>query len=169
MPRIFTRVLSSSFYFLSLLTIAYPLFYFLNIIIFTTFRGSIKLKSKIMGKGDIKTRRGKFFAGSFGKKRPKHKLIKIGKAAVPPGIKPEDKLPVKPAGSTDDIKEVKTKPQEKAVTQEKAAPQEKAAKIPRRKLQPRKRLQQEKNYRIKILTKKKAAKRRKKRIIFNFF
>ncbi len=25
-----------------------------------------------MGKGDIKTRRGKFFAGSFGKLRPKH-------------------------------------------------------------------------------------------------
>jgi 30S ribosomal protein S31 len=31
-----------------------------------------------MGKGDKRTRRGKIFAGSFGKSRPKHK-----KAAVP--------------------------------------------------------------------------------------
>lgn len=33
------------------------------------------LKSSIMGRGDIKTKKGKITAGSFGKKRP-HKVAK---------------------------------------------------------------------------------------------
>ncbi len=39
-----------------------------------------------MGKGDIKTRRGKFFAGSFGKRRPKHKTKTRNVTKVPPVI-----------------------------------------------------------------------------------
>ncbi len=35
-----------------------------------------------MGKGDIKTRRGKFFAGSFGKRRPRHKAKKPGRIVI---------------------------------------------------------------------------------------
>ena len=34
-----------------------------------------------MGKGDKRTRRGKIFAGSFGKSRPKHKKKADGGAA----------------------------------------------------------------------------------------
>jgi 30S ribosomal protein S31 len=30
-----------------------------------------------MGKGDKRTRRGKIFAGSFGKTRPKHKKVNV--------------------------------------------------------------------------------------------
>jgi 30S ribosomal protein S31 len=37
-----------------------------------------------MGKGDIKTRRGKLFAGSFGKKRKKGKKQKLSQASIPP-------------------------------------------------------------------------------------
>ncbi|MCD6346778.1 MAG: 30S ribosomal protein THX [Bacteroidales bacterium] len=33
-----------------------------------------------MGKGDIKTKRGKLFAGSYGKKRPRKKTVETAKA-----------------------------------------------------------------------------------------
>ncbi len=41
-----------------------------------------------MGKGDIKTRRGKFFAGSFGKRRPRKKKKPLGVAR--PVEKPQE-------------------------------------------------------------------------------
>jgi len=34
-----------------------------------------------MGKGDKRTRRGKIFAGSFGKSRPKHKVTVVAPPA----------------------------------------------------------------------------------------
>ncbi len=36
-----------------------------------------------MGRGDIKTKRGKIFAGSFGKLRPAKKAKPVTKAAAP--------------------------------------------------------------------------------------
>jgi 30S ribosomal protein S31 len=47
-----------------------------------------------MGKGDIKSRRGKLFAGSFGKKRPAKKTRKAALKAKPvPVEKPSAKAP----------------------------------------------------------------------------
>ena len=45
-----------------------------------------------MGKGDKKTRRGKFFKGSYGKKRPRKKVINI-----PPPVKKKKKTTKKAA------------------------------------------------------------------------
>ena len=36
-----------------------------------------------MGKGDKRTRRGKIFAGSYGKTRPRHKKKNVAAAAEP--------------------------------------------------------------------------------------
>lgn len=36
-------------------------------------------KGEIMGKGDLRTRRGKIYRGTFGKTRPKKKIIKVVK------------------------------------------------------------------------------------------
>jgi ribosomal small subunit protein bTHX len=40
-----------------------------------------------VGKGDRKTRRGKIYAGTFGKSRPKHPARRPGAAARKPGRK----------------------------------------------------------------------------------
>ena len=48
-----------------------------------------------MGKGDIKTRRGKFFAGSFGKRRPKKKKKPL--SVVQPVEKPREIRPTTPS------------------------------------------------------------------------
>ena len=37
-----------------------------------------------MGKGDLKTRRGKLFAGTYGKTRPRKKVAKVFKAEEKP-------------------------------------------------------------------------------------
>lgn len=42
-----------------------------------------------MGKGDIKTRRGKIFNGSYGKTRPKNKKTNVAAAPVAVVAKPE--------------------------------------------------------------------------------
>lgn len=41
-----------------------------------------KTNSLIMGRGDIKSKKGKIFAGSFGKKRPAKRTKKVVVAAV---------------------------------------------------------------------------------------
>jgi len=51
-----------------------------------------------MGKGDIKTRRGKISNGSYGKRRPKKSSVKTTKpviAEVKPEVKPEVKVETK--------------------------------------------------------------------------
>lgn len=51
-----------------------------------------------MGKGDKRTRRGKIFAGSFGKTRPKYKkpvFVPAEKAAASPEEKPKRKATVR--------------------------------------------------------------------------
>lgn len=45
------------------------------------FHSLIKIKNLIMGRGDIKSKKGKIFAGSFGKTRPAKAPVK--KAAAP--------------------------------------------------------------------------------------
>jgi ribosomal small subunit protein bTHX len=69
-----------------------------------------------MGKGDMKTRRGKFFAGSFGKLRPKKKKKNSGITAV--------KTTPPPAGKTKPAEPVNPEVENK---QEKAAPAVKKA------------------------------------------
>ncbi len=49
-----------------------------------------------MGKGDKRTRRGKIFAGSFGKSRPKRKKV-IVQAAAPVEKKPAKRKAKAPA------------------------------------------------------------------------
>ena len=44
-----------------------------------------------MGKGDKKTRRGKIFAGSFGKTRPRHKKKAVVAASEEPKAKKKGK------------------------------------------------------------------------------
>ena len=44
-----------------------------------------------MGKGDKRTRRGKIFAGSFGKTRPRHKKKNVAPAAEEPKTKKKGK------------------------------------------------------------------------------
>lgn len=46
-----------------------------------------------MGRGDTKTKKGKIFAGSFGKKRP----AKVTKSAVPVAVKEKKAAPKKTA------------------------------------------------------------------------
>lgn len=75
-----------------------------------------------MGKGDKKTRRGKLFQGSYGKKRPK-KAEKVVKAAVKNNA-PESKLPKEKAAP----KPVREKKEEKNEKVTKEAPKPKKEK-----------------------------------------
>ncbi|MBE0653397.1 MAG: 30S ribosomal protein THX [Bacteroidales bacterium] len=72
-----------------------------------------------MGKGDIKSRRGKLFAGSFGKKRPAKKARKAALKIKPvPVEKPAAKAPSR-APKT--LIEEADKPQKKIEVQEKVS------------------------------------------------
>ena len=44
---------------------------------FITSKNLSLIKTSIMGRGDIKTKKGKIFAGSFGKKRPAKSTAKV--------------------------------------------------------------------------------------------
>ena len=44
---------------------------------FITSKNLSLIKTSIMGRGDIKTKKGKIFAGSFGKKRPAKSAAKV--------------------------------------------------------------------------------------------
>ena len=68
-----------------------------------------------MGKGDIKTRRGKLFSGSYGKKRPTKKSKKgILKTIPAVSAQPEEKAEVQPP-----IKKVNTPLKKEAVKSQK--------------------------------------------------
>jgi len=66
-----------------------------------------------MGKGDIKSRRGKFFAGSFGKRRPRKKTktgnVQIVQAVADPEMKVK-KAKVATAPKTTEKAEKQVKP-----------------------------------------------------------
>ena len=51
----------------------------------------------LVGKGDRRTRRGKIYAGSFGKLRPKKDSSAAGKKAAASTAKPAAKAAAKPA------------------------------------------------------------------------
>jgi 30S ribosomal protein S31 len=57
-----------------------------------------------MGKGDIKTKRGKLFAGSFGKKRKKGQKNKLSHASIPQVKKETSTPPVKEKKSATEVK-----------------------------------------------------------------
>jgi 30S ribosomal protein S31 len=82
-----------------------------------------------MGKGDIKTKRGKYFAGSFGKKRPKKKSrvsAPVIKATPVPAAKPKAEKTVKIAEPA--TPEVVKTPEKEQVKEKPAKPKTAAAK-----------------------------------------
>lgn len=92
-----------------------------------------------MGKGDIKTRRGKLFAGSFGKRRKKNKHLRSAGSFQPPVVNKVPKTTTKAETAAPEAKPKPLAKEKKEIPVDKALTETKTTKkVPKASTEPKK-------------------------------